>query len=795
MRPLYLRLRRFKGIKSGTGLDEIELDFTRLPNGLIVFDSPNGTGKTTILDSMTPYRLMPYRAGDSYSPKAFSYYDNVYGHDAYKELIFEMDGIRYRSVINIDAERKKQEAYLFIDSGNGSTRWKPVNKDGKTESYDQAVEEIMGSPRLFFTSIFRCQGAKSLSDYTKGDMKDLFAELLCIEDLKAKSEKARAVKNALIQKLEFLQAEKTRLEGIIGSEAKGKVEFEELSKRIEAISLEILSKEKEIQDMGGQIQGLDLKISLQQESLKKKASLEGDIKVKENRLKELRSNLQSRKDLYNSKYKVLKEKINTARKLIEAAPALREKAKEEIDRASEAEAIKTQLQSLDEQFVSKSARLSEFNKTESLIKDKEKELQGIRLFQRHSIEMAGKALKDAEKTARKLQSVPCSAMDIAQTCMFVKDAVDAKKSLPSLMEALAKASESVPREGEISAEIVRLKITMIEKPSVENEIKDILKGKESSSGKLKAIEKELALIREALKSLPEIELSEKSLPEYEAQLQDIYNEGNAVIREIEDGIKDVEAEIEAVRNELSKIVIDETLAEQKKKLQLHSLTVRNDLERKRKEEAEIRKTLGAVEETIRGIEKSKDGLNIVQTKMEYFNTEISEWALLERSLGNDGLIALGIDDAGPTISAIANDLLLTCFGPRFSVRIDTQSIKADRRSVKEVFDITVFDAERNEVKSIKHMSGGEKTWIEDAITKAICLYNKQRSNKTFLTIFTDEKDGALDAEKKKEFFSMKKRVLEIGGYEREFCITQTPELQELADGRIVFSENGISLLT
>jgi len=42
---------------------------------------------------------------------------------------------------------------------------------------------------------------------------------------------------------------------------------------------------------------------------------------------------------------------------------------------------------------------------------------------------------------------------------------------------------------------------------------------------------------------------------------------------------------------------------------------------------------------------------------------------------------------------------------------------------------------------------------------------------------------------------MKKRVLEIGGYEREFCITQTPELQELADGRIVFSENGISLLT
>ena len=116
MRPLYLRLKNFRGIKSGTGLDEVELDFTELPDGLIVLDGPNSSGKTTILDSMTPYRLMPYRAGESYSPRAFSYYDCVYG-DGYKEFIFEMGGEKYRTAINIDAERKRQEAYLFIDTG------------------------------------------------------------------------------------------------------------------------------------------------------------------------------------------------------------------------------------------------------------------------------------------------------------------------------------------------------------------------------------------------------------------------------------------------------------------------------------------------------------------------------------------------------------------------------------------------------------------------------------------------------------------------------------------------------
>lgn len=788
MRPLYLRLKNFKGIKSGMGLDEIELDFTRLPDGLIVFDAPNGSGKTTILDSMTPYRIMPYRAGDSYSPKAFSYYDNVYGNDACKDLIFEMDGRKYRSIINIDADKKKQEAYLFVDSGNG---WEPVNRDGKTESYDRAIEEVIGSPRLFFTSIFRCQGAKSLSDYTKGDMKDLFAELLCIDDLKVKSEKANTIKGALIRRLEVLSVEKARLEGIINDEEKRRAEGEETSKRTEAVSSEILSTEKEIQNLEEQIQELDLKISLQQESLKNKVRLEGDIKVKENRLIELCSNLQSRKDLYNGKYKVLKAKTDSARRLIEKTPVLREKAREEVDRASGVEALKTQIQLLDKEFISFSTKLSEFSKAESLIKDREKELQGIRLRQKHAVELAEKALKDAERTASKLDNVPCSDTDIAQTCIFVKDAVDARRSITSLIEALNKAKEPDPKEAEIIDEMEGLKNTIAEKPSLENQIKEIFKQKEFLSRKLKTVEKELTSIREALKTLPEIELAEKLLPEYETELQAICDEGKTVICEIEGQVKDLESEIEASRNELSKIVIDEAITEQKKKLQFLLLTRKNDLESRRKEEATLRKTLGAIEETIRQIEKSKDELNSVTTKINYLKAEISEWALLELALGNDGLIALEIDDAGPTVSAIANDLLLTCFGPRFSVRIDTQSMKADRRSVKEVFDITVFDAERNEVKSIKQMSGGEKTWIEDAITKAICLYNKQRSNKTFLTIFTDEKDGALDMEKKKDFFAMKKRVLEIGGYEKEFCITQTPELQGLADGRIFLSEKQV----
>jgi exonuclease SbcC len=47
--------------------------------------------------------------------------------------------------------------------------------------------------------------------------------------------------------------------------------------------------------------------------------------------------------------------------------------------------------------------------------------------------------------------------------------------------------------------------------------------------------------------------------------------------------------------------------------------------------------------------------------------ELGNWNLFARCMSNDGLIALAIDDAGPALSALANDLLLSCYGPRFTV--------------------------------------------------------------------------------------------------------------------------------
>ena len=127
---------------------------------------------------------------------------------------------------------------------------------------------------------------------------------------------------------------------------------------------------------------------------------------------------------------------------------------------------------------------------------------------------------------------------------------------------------------------------------------------------------------------------------------------------------------------------------------------------------------------------------------------------------------------------------MSCYGPRFSVRIDTQAEVKSTGAQKETFDIVVLDADTDESKSVREMSGGERIWINEALTRAIALYQAQQSGQVYHTLFSDESDGALDPQKKEQFVRMKRRVLELGGYDREFFISHSPDVWPLADAVI-----------
>ena len=71
----------------------------------------------------------------------------------------------------------------------------------------------------------------------------------------------------------------------------------------------------------------------------------------------------------------------------------------------------------------------------------------------------------------------------------------------------------------------------------------------------------------------------------------------------------------------------------------------------------------------------------------------------------------------------------------------------------------------------------------------MALYLAQQSGRRCDTLFCDEADGALDADRKRMFMAMKREVLRLRGYEREFFISQTPELAGMADVVIDLEEH------
>src|SRR3989440_7547617 len=195
MRPISLTLKGFRGIRDGIGRDVIELDFEQLAGEakLVAMVRRNGRVKSTIMDNMTPFPIMPSRAGAD-GLGSFSYYDQVCLPESVKDLVWEHAGERYRSqlVCRLNG-KKKTEAFLHVRRGDS---WQPMRlddgtvSDGKVDTYLQCVEHILGSAETFFTSVFAAQGRRQLSAYKNGEIKTLLADLLGLEAIRVLGVKA-----------------------------------------------------------------------------------------------------------------------------------------------------------------------------------------------------------------------------------------------------------------------------------------------------------------------------------------------------------------------------------------------------------------------------------------------------------------------------------------------------------------------------------------------------------------------------------------------------------------------------
>ena len=825
MNLISLRLKGFKGLRAGIGVDEVFIDFSCLPGGLIAIVGSNGSGKTTILDNCHPYRLMPYkcRKAKDWTPGSFSFYDQCFGSDAAKELIFKMAGTTYKALVLIDVPRRKQEAYLYRD--DGAAGWFPLN-DGKTKTYDEAVERVVGSPSLFFTSVFRSQGAKNLSDYTRGDIMGIISELLNVDHIKAQSDKARKVADALKavvateqSKLDLLQEDLQR----VG----------DLSARVDLVNLEVNSKRADLKASGARLLDLDAEVlevqtrkavqaselarlgdykkSLAQDeealadlTIERRAELgrlttetAGDVSRLSSEIVALEADvaacgrrLQERRDTSAKSREALLAKISRAEKIVSGAVEIREKV--EAEQAARLGLVEAR------------GKLAD-------LENNRRALDGIISGLVVEESKFQQALAHAEKDAAKLVGLDCHADGsgwLNPGCRFISDAVASSEAIPTHRADL----DAV--RGALAAKRELLGASDV----------DIF-----SAGDLVAdLEKQIADLSRWTKLLPELELAEANLEQWRADLSDLDRAFSEDVTRISEEQVASERKLERVRGDL--VELRERSASRQREVDA-AFTQKADVIRERiaaltagidsfpafddldavlvgleSRAAALRSGMASADNVIRSLDIEVGTLNgqlqalegrrseaeVIDGKIKGYNAEIANWMLLARACSNDGIIALELDDAAPSIASLVNELLLACYGPRFAVRLDTQSAKANG-DMKESFDIIIYDSETDEEKSITECSGGQTNWLEDAITRGICLFNIHRSDREFGTLFADERDGMLDPEKKLEFLAIKRQALEIGTHEREFFITQTPELWEQAAGRIILAKGGVTI--
>lgn len=766
MRPLKLTLTGFIGVRDGMKRESVSLDLASLPTGLIALTGPNGAGKSTIMDNLHPYRIMPSRA-TKLSVDGFSYWDHLYGSHALKEFEWEHGGVHYRSSFAFRKPGKTGKAEYFLAWCDPSGTWQPMQtgdgtlSDGKADTYDACVESVCGSLESFFTSVFSAQNRRPLASYGASEIKALLAELLHIDHLRTLAAKAGDVVKVLgraldatHQQLVALGAKRDRavqIDQAIASDVQSLVSARESREALNARAV-TLSDQRAVL-VAKQTANVDAQARLRE--------LTGRRSQVASSLQALANDSAADDRRFSQRLSALRESIAGHNAVIGQRDAI-------LGAAAARDGAQARLAGLE-------ARVDPMQQAIAALEAKQLELTAA-TSRINGLTSEGESkaslLRSLEQQASVIAAVPCAGHAMHDTCPLLAQAREANAKVPeqrislnNLRVAFRTSRESVDR---LTPEVQQLATRRAELKTLSAEIaasrRDLQMAIDLAARK-PLLDAATEGVRKASEELAAVEAEAKAVRERRQVQQDSLSlqarELDAEVARL--GAEDVSAAIADLDRQLTQCREGITAADARIESLIRSQATR-EVERQ-------------------AIANELAGFDATQSRTNRISDEIASWKLLAKGLGNEGVIALTIDDAGPALTKMVNDLLLACYGMRFTVEIQTQRALASGE-LREGFEILVHDADIDSTKAVTVMSGGQKVWINECLTRGIALYLASNAGQPYQTLFSDESDGPLDPQRKLQFMRMKREVLRQGGYEREFFISQTPDLVAEADAVI-----------
>ncbi|MBS4034364.1 MAG: SMC family ATPase [Ignavibacterium sp.] len=780
-----LKLRGAIGIRKGLGLEEIEIDFSQYQSGLIALTGRNGSGKTTIMENLHPYRMMVSRDG--------SLQNHFYLKDSFRILEFEQDGDIYESKILIDALTGGSEAYLLKNTHKG---YNPLN-DGKLTTYDKAIEDLLGSPDLFFNSVFSGQKSKGIAELKPADRRKLFYELLnlniyeqYLEQAKVKAREQEVKLSAVEGEIKALQQSQTSLDVLDDQ----RVEL--LNDQVKIIS-DISNLETRIDELKKEISDLTVKVKLAEDKRSRN-------KEYQDKIDNIGGDILSLTTQHNSKIIRLTSEIDDNKKLLErnkklATPEAKEKVRWKL---KEIESLKQSLSTTKDYHSGIQKQYSDHQKeySEKLISlgELEKKVNTLRSefnALKSEAETRSNEIKRYEESIKIIDEVPCD-QPTGSSCKFLINAYGNKESLPGLNEALKKIDENLSfKEAELvkAEKQLRTDKQMIDEQFTlkDQDFKCIMKDNETE---IEAVNKKLAeltkdnweklnedlkeagnnikLLEEKIKNTQS--LIDQAVDDFNRSIESLKVQANELTRKIDNNI---DLEIRSVEKSR------DMKADELDKLSRELKTSQDLLSSYERQIATLDKEI----ETIKQNEERIAKLN--ETKRE-IESEIKDWSFLVKAFDKTGIPVLKLENSGIEITSVANELL-SIFENKFRIVFETTKLKADKKSYKESFDINIV--EDDGVCEISNKSGGQQVWLETAIQLAISLVVRNQG-RNIETAFLDEKDGALDLENAYSYIEMLRRAHQLSGVHNTFIITHRPELLDFIPQQVKLTDGVLEVV-
>ncbi|KQP23346.1 hypothetical protein [Pseudorhodoferax sp. Leaf267] len=803
MQPLHLTLTGFRGIRDGLGLDELRLDLQALAGdaALVAITGRNGSGKTTVMDNLTPYCLLASRGSGT---GGFSYYDHVFLPESVKDLVWAHAGQRYRSQIVVRLNgRRRTEAFLHRLDDDG--HWRPVvlddglRSDGRLETYNGCVERLCGSADTFFTSVFAAQGRRPLSSYRNAEIKGLLADLLGQDQILAMGAQAgdtvRLLKGGLagvrqggaelelacaqvaaeLQRLggasmrqeraaSVLQLATADLEAAVAAHARCTAEHAQqqaVSPQRARLALELRALQEQARTTAQDFQTQDTAALRSLERLRQRVQTRG-AQVAQRRDTLLRAQQGWMQTLaQEGSVRHALHRLPLARRSLALRQARAQAAADGVAALREAETAQ------------------------------QREDQRLAAIERE----AGKAVlwvQELTHRAGLVTTVPCVGTDLQHRCGLLGDAHAARRLVPDAQAVVDRCARERRQVLQDRRRTLQRLYDLARAPQALVVAEQAARRAGDRVVALRELAAQGPACDQARSALADLALDLAALPTPD-QAADWTAEDLAERSEILQARRSVAARAAQARARLS-------TARARCEAALAALPPAPDgsalaqaaaaVARARTAQLTAQQALVAAtreRQAVDGLQAQhaaqSQRLAAIKAHAASVERALGDWTLLARCLGHDGLIALAIDDVGPTLAHLTNELLLASHGPRFTVVLQTQCMSG-KGELREGFEILVHDGDSGEPKPLGLMSGGERTWIEACLVRAVALYLAQHTGRGYDTLFSDEADGALDPERKRMFMAMKRAVLRLGGYSREYFVTQTPELVAVADAVI-----------